>query len=105
MNPTTYPPALVRATLPTAVLACLAQENLHGYGLATRLEEMGYGRLRGGSLYPALSKLEEAGYVTTAWMEGESGPARRQYRLTDAGARQLADERATLARLTSALGA
>lgn len=105
MNPTTYPPALVRATLPTAVLACLEQDDLHGYGLALQLEKLGYGRLRGGSLYPALSKLEEAGYVTTTWTEGESGPARRQYRLTDAGARQLAEERATLARITSALGA
>ncbi|MGV3102705.1 PadR family transcriptional regulator [Rothia sp. 32237D007AR] len=105
MQSTIYPPSLIRATLPTAVLACLEQDDLHGYGLATRLEELGYGRLRGGSLYPALSKLEEAGYVTTTWTEGKSGPARRQYRLTDAGARQLAKERATLARLTSALGA
>lgn len=105
MDSATYPPALIRATLATAVLASLEKGKLHGYGLAGRLEELGYGRLRGGSLYPALSKLEEAGYVTTSWAQGESGPAKREYSLTPQGRQQLADERRNLARLTAALGA
>ncbi|MDO4898199.1 MAG: PadR family transcriptional regulator [Rothia sp. (in: high G+C Gram-positive bacteria)] len=104
MDARPYPPALMRALLPTAVLACLESQDLHGYGLAEKLEELGFGRLKGGSLYPALSKLEDAGAVTTAWTQGASGPARRLYTLTSQGRERLATERLQLAQLTHLLG-
>lgn len=105
MTNSTYPQALVRATLPLAILACLEAESMHGYGLAQQLEGWCYGRLKGGSLYPALSKLEDAGFVTTSWAQGESGPARRLYEITGAGHRHLKAERAQLAELAQQLGA
>lgn len=105
MVDSTYPQALVRATLPLAILACLETTPAHGYGLAQRLEQWGYGKLKGGSLYPALSKLEEAGFVTTSWAQGENGPARRLYDLTGAGHRHLEAERTQLAELAQQLGA
>lgn len=87
-----FPGVWVRAVLPTAILSCLRAGPLHGYGIALELERRGLGRLKGGSLYPALNKLEVGGDVTTAWAEGGSGPARRQYLLTGAGRARLAHE-------------
>ena len=71
---------------------------------AARLEELGFGRLKGGSLYPALSKLEDAGAVTAGWIEGAGGPARREYSITPKGGARLARERASLSSLALALG-
>lgn len=100
-----YPQALIRATLPLAILACLEVAPAHGYGLAQHLEQWGYGKLKGGSLYPALSKLEDAGFVTTSWTQGENGPARRLYAITGAGHRHLEAQRSRLAELAQQLGA
>lgn len=105
MTNSTYPQALIRATLPLAILACLETAPAHGYGLAQHLEHWGYGKLKGGSLYPALSKLEDAGFVTTSWAQGENGPARRLYNITSAGHRHLEAERTQLAELAQRLGA
>lgn len=99
-----HPPALLRALLPTGVLTCLETGDLHGYGIAARLEELGFGRLKGGSLYPALSRLEDAGAVTARWVEGSGGPARREYSITPKGRARLAQERASLSSLALALG-
>lgn len=105
MTNSTYPPALIRATLPLAILACLETAPAHGYGLAQHLEHWGYGKLKGGSLYPALSKLEDAGFVTTSWEQGQNGPARRLYEISGAGRRYLETERTQLAELAQRLGA
>lgn len=98
-----FSPPLVRATLATAILTCLERGDAHGYGLAQQLADMGFGTLKGGSLYPALSKLEEAGAVTRYWSEGRSGPARREYTLTEAGREQLRQQRQELSALAQAL--
>lgn len=86
-----WPLPWIRASLDLAVLGCLLDEPLHGYGIARDLEERGFGRLKGGSLYPALSRLEDAGHVETAWAQAESGPGRKNYAITDTGRDHLAD--------------
>lgn len=98
-----WPAPWVRASLPTAVLASLEDGGLHGYAIAQRLAAHGFGRPRGGSLYPLLSALEADGEVTASWDQGESGPGRRSYTLTDRGAERLARERAAWAALADAL--
>jgi PadR family transcriptional regulator PadR len=87
----------------TAVLACLETADLHGYAIAERLGERGFGRPKGGSLYPLLGALEANGAIEAAWVPGERGPGRRSYALTASGRAQLADEREGWGRLVAAL--
>lgn len=90
-----WPPAWARAVLGTAVLASLEGRSLHGYGIAQAVEARGFGRPKGGSLYPLLTSLERDGAVVAHWEEGHSGPGRRNYTLTSRGhARLLAERRA-----------
>lgn len=100
----TWPAGWVRAALPTAILACLEAGPQHGYAVAQSLAARGFGQPRGGSLYPALAKLAEAGAVQTAWVEGAAGPGRRQYTLTPKGRERLAAERQGWQELVQALG-
>ena len=71
------------------MLAVLAEERLHGYALARRLEEHAPGMLeiREGSLYPALHELELEGAVEATWTRAPDGRRRRVYALTRAGRR------------------
>ena len=80
-----WPTPWVRAALDVAVLASLTEGRLHGYAIAQSLAAHGLGLLKGGSLYPVLGRLEEAGDVEAAWVEGQGGPGRREYELTAAG--------------------
>ena len=70
------------------MLAALGPGPLHGYGIIKAVEEMSEGRvrLRAGTLYGALERLESQGYVAFDGEGSEGGPARRYYRLTTAGA-------------------
>lgn len=99
-----WPPPWIRALLPSAILACLEDAPLHGYAIARALGARGFGVPQGGSLYPALARLEESGTIVAEWTPGPSGPARRQYTLTSSGRRQLARDRTMLGALTIALG-
>lgn len=87
-----FPAAWVRAALDLAILSTLASEVRHGYAVASRLEEEGMGRLKGGSLYPALARLEEAGWIEASWAPGPAGPGRKEYTLTPSGRRHLGEE-------------
>lgn len=98
------PAPWVRAVLGTGVLAVLADEDLHGYAITERLAQRGLGRPRGGSLYPLLESLQQDGAVEASWTEGEKGPGRRTYRLTEHGRARLLEERAALQGLVDALG-
>ena len=100
-----WPAAWARALLPSAILACVEEAPLHGYAIGQALGARGFGVPRGGSLYPALARLEESGVIAAEWVPGPSGPARRQYTLTRAGRDQLARDRITLGALTVALDA
>jgi PadR family transcriptional regulator PadR len=67
---------------------------LHGYGVARRIEETSNHRLslNYGTLYPALLKLEQEGFVTTEWRQSENNRRAKYYALTPAGRKQLARE-------------
>ena len=67
---------------------------LHGYGIARRIEETSKQRLRlnYGTLYPALLKLEQEGFVKAAWRQSENNRRAKYYSLTTAGRKQLARE-------------
>src|SRR5436190_7706818 len=91
----------LRGHLETMVLSTLEQGDAHGLEILHRLEEAGCSllRLKEGSLYPALYRLEAAGEVKAAWEaepHGRRGARRRIYRLTTKGQRQLAAGRAEL---------
>ncbi|MCG7426065.1 PadR family transcriptional regulator [Helcobacillus massiliensis] len=101
--PPVVPQAWARAVMPTAILACLTAEDLHGYALALRLDERGLGKPKGGSLYPVLARLEADGCITATWVDGDAGPGRKQYAITAAGRDRLADERAAWTAVRSAI--
>ena len=75
----------LRGILDLCVLAALSNEERYGYELAQYLEESGLGKIKGGTLYPLLARLEKAGQVTTHWREGSQGPSRKYYALTPSG--------------------
>lgn len=71
--------------LDLCVLATLAEQERHGYGIASRLAEAGLPDVKGGTLYPLLARLHAAALVTVRWEPGDHGPSRKYYALTDAG--------------------
>lgn len=84
-----------RGLLSTCVLAALDEGAGHGYALAQRLQASGLGPVKGGALYPVLNRLEEEGAVSSTWREGEGGPGRKVFSLTDSGHARLDDLRAS----------
>lgn len=82
-----------RGLLPTCALAVLADEPAHGYAVAQRLQAAGLGPVKGGTLYPVLNRLEEDGALTSHWREGDGGPGRKVFTLTDQGRARLAELR------------
>jgi PadR family transcriptional regulator PadR len=74
----------LRGVLDLCVLAKLASGESYGYELSQSLQA-GLGPIKGGTLYPVLLRLQRSGLVTAYWREGESGPARKYYRLSEAG--------------------
>jgi len=84
-----------RTALDLLVLTVLARRgSMHGYGIATAIRELSEEMLRidEGSLYPALHRMDEVGWITAAWVTTEAGRRARTYKLTAAGRRQLAAE-------------
>lgn len=79
------------AQLEPLVLAALARADAHGYDIVRDIETLTGGAVSAdlGGVYRVLRRLDEAGMVTSAWAEGDAGPARREYRLTDEGGRLL----------------
>lgn len=86
----TWPGDWLRGTLGICVLHALADGPTYGYALAVRLAHGGLGTIKGGTLYPLLTRFEQAGLVDVEWRAGEGGPGRKYYRLTDAGRAELA---------------
>ncbi len=103
MTDASWPSPWVRAALDLAVLASLADDRLHGYAIGQSLAAHGFGLLKGGSLYPVLNRLEAAGDVEAAWVEGQGGPGRREYELTRDGRARLDRELAAWRELTETL--
>lgn len=92
-----------RSLMPFAILRLLAQDNAHGYALTAALEKMGFGSVRGGSLYPLLRRLEDGGLISSEWQGPSAGPARKVFRLTPEGRRGIPVVEAELERMLGSL--
>jgi len=92
---------VLQGTLTLLVLKTLSQGPLHGYAITQHLETVSAETLRveEGSLYPALHRMEQDGWVKSEWARTESGRRARVYALTPAGRRQLEEEEASWRRL------
>jgi transcriptional regulator len=99
------PPDLVQGTLDLLLLKMLALEPQHGWAISQRLKQVSDDELQvsDGSLYPALHKLELAGWITAEWKLSELGRRAKFYSLTRAGRRRLEQEADHWRRLSSAI--
>ena len=97
---------LLQGTLDLLILKTLAQGPLHGYGIAQRILASSRQTLdvQQGSLYPALHRLENRGYLKAEWRVTESGREAKFYSLTRKGRTQLESETAGWLRLAEAVG-
>uniref|UniRef100_Q01QP6 Transcriptional regulator, PadR family n=1 Tax=Solibacter usitatus (strain Ellin6076) TaxID=234267 RepID=Q01QP6_SOLUE len=97
----------LQGSLDLLVLKILSRRpRLHGYALMTAIQEISEDVLRveEGSLYPALHRMEEAGWIRAEWVTKETGRRARIYDLTPAGKKQLAAEEVRWQAVTSAVG-
>ena len=85
---------LLQGTLDLLILKALALGELHGLGVSRRIEQITQGTfvVKPGSLFPALHRMEEAGWLVAAWGASENNRRAKYYRLTAAGRRQLTAE-------------
>jgi PadR family transcriptional regulator, regulatory protein PadR len=99
------PVDLVQGTLDLLVLKILALEPLHGWAISQRLKQVSGDVLQvsDGSLYPALHKLEQEGWITAEWRPSENNRRAKFYSLTRIGRRQLQKETASWQRLSEAI--
>ena len=104
-NTVSKPPDLVQGTLDLLLLKILALEPMHGWAVSQRLTQVSGNILQvsDGSLYPALHKLEQEGWITAEWKTSELGRRAKFYSLTRLGRRQLARESANWERLSCAI--
>ena len=100
------PADLLQGTLDLLILKTIAREPLHGWGISKRMKELSGDQLSvgQGSLYPALHRLEQQGWVTAVWKDTDRGRRAKFYVLTRDGAKQLDRELDTWKRLSSAVG-
>ena len=103
------PPArsdLPQGTLDLLILTIVASGPQHGYAIAQRLQRISNEaiRVRQGSLYPALHRLEKQGWVKSDWKLTEANQRAKFYRLTPKGKKQLLQERDRWSQLVSAIG-
>ncbi len=97
---------LLQGTLDMLILKTLAGEPLHGYAIAQRINQTSRALLQvpQGSLYPALHRLENRGWLASGWTETDTGREAKVYRLTRAGRAHLETEIADWQRLSEAIG-
>jgi PadR family transcriptional regulator PadR len=96
---------LLQGTLDLLILKALALGELHGLGVARRIEQITRGtfQVKPGSLFPALHRMAESGWLTSSWGESENKRRAKYYRLSKAGQRQLAAETAHWRRISLAI--
>ena len=99
------PTALVQGTLDLLILKALASQELHGLGVSRRIADITRGtfQVQPGSLFPALHRLEEAGWLSSTWGSSENKRRAKYYRLTTAGRRQLDQEQQDWNRISLAI--
>jgi transcriptional regulator len=96
---------ILQGTLALLVLRTLAREPMHGYGITLRIQQFSKEMLRveEGSLYPALHRMAQDGWISAEWRSTENNRRARYYSLTAKGKRQLETEEKNWARLTLAV--
>jgi PadR family transcriptional regulator, regulatory protein PadR len=96
---------LLQGTLDMLILKVAALRPIHGYGIVQRLHQISKEALniRQGSLYPALYRLENKGWLKAEWKTNEGGREAKYYSLTNAGRKQLEEEKASWKRLCEAI--
>jgi PadR family transcriptional regulator PadR len=99
------PPDLLQGTLDLLILKMLALESMHGWAIGRRLKQVSSEVLQvsDGSLYPALHKLEDAGWIRAEWKPSENNRRAKFYSLTRLGRKQLQTETADWSRLSNAI--
>ena len=96
---------LLQGTLELLIFNTLARESMHGYGIVQRIHDAAEDLLKveDGSLYPALYRMEERGWIKSEWGVSENNRRAKFYRLTRAGQKQLEAERANWNRISKAV--
>ena len=86
---------ILRGTLDMLILKTLSLTPMHGLGISRRIEQVTQGAfaVKPGSLFPALQRLEQEGWITGSWGESENKRRAKYYRLTRAGKRRLGKEK------------
>lgn len=95
----------LKGTLDMLILKIVALGPIHGYAISQRIQQISRDvfQVQQGSLYPALHRLEDRGWLEAEWKESETGREAKFYSLTKKGQRRLRAERANWARLTGAV--
>ena len=96
---------LLQGTLDLLILKALVLGQMHGLGISRRVEQVTRGTfvVKAGSLFPALHRMEEAGWLTSSWGESENNRRAKFYRLTASGRKRLVTESERWSRLSLAV--
>jgi PadR family transcriptional regulator, regulatory protein PadR len=96
---------LLQGTLDLLILKSLALDQLHGMGISRRIAQITNGtfEVKAGSLFPALHRMEQAGWLTSSWGESETNRRAKFYRLTKSGRAQLHTETERWERISLAM--
>jgi PadR family transcriptional regulator PadR len=96
---------LLQGTLDMMILKALALNEMHGLGISRRIEQITKGtfQVKPGSLFPALHRMEETGWIAGNWGESENNRRAKYYRLTKTGRRQLEKETERWSRISLAI--
>ena len=100
-QPGEWPSDWMRAALGVFVLRALEHGPSYGYAIIADLETHGLGTVKGGTLYPLLTRYESAGFVIVEWRPGAAGPGRKYFSLTDLGRGELQRVRGEWMRFTT----
>jgi len=97
---------LLQGTLDLLILKAVNLEPLHGLGIARRIEQVTHGtfQVKPGSLFPALHRMEEQGWLASSWGESENRRRAKFYKMMAAGRRQLESETRRWNRISLAIG-
>lgn len=106
MNVAQEQTTLLQGTLDLLILKSLALEEMHGLGVARRVEQITGGtfQVKPGSLFPSLHRMEEEGWLSSTWGESENNRKAKYYKLTRAGRRQLETETERWQKIAIAIG-
>src|SRR5688572_32214208 len=98
--------SLLQGTLDLLILKALSTGEMHGLGVSRRIQQITGGTfvVQPGSLFPALHRLEEAGWLSAEWAASDNNRRAKYYTLTKSGRRQLAEETANWNRVALAIG-